>query len=1154
MSPLLRRGCGAGRLALLLLALGHSISPTVCQNPACTGLEDAAASGQCDVTKGLSCVEPFSANAGACLATCCEEVGSPIIVPTGSADCTTLGINECYSPCVADYATDQCRAFETCADAYGDQGLCESVPGCAFDQSMYRCVIAGPVDCTVLGINECYSPCVADYATDQCRAFETCADASMDQEFCETVPGCAFDQSMYQCVATGPVTTTAPTTPPITAVPITGRPTTAIPSTAAPTPAPTTQAPTTAEPTPNPTTQPPTTVDPTPTPTTAGPTLTPTLGPTARQLATCGENCASDSCSAVDESCTDIRDEPHCVYHMPNGAGAICFLTVEGECNGLGALFRVGCSGTFSTEPLAGCDALNNVYPLARCEQIAFNDGCANTFWSNLCAWTCAECASHSPTISPSPSPTASPTPLSELEDQCATEACAMFCTGSCGWDNETGICRTGELTSPTEHRLQLGDCPTLAPTAAGTRTTTTSTGTTVTSTTISSTLTPSDLCERSRQSERCNHILDDPSDRYSHTQCLESDCINASGCVFATDGVTYMQRCELQACIHFDFDPVSCASIGCEYNADLVVCQEDIGQPAPCRAFNWQPDECASNVTDGRCTMLEQGACVEVARDDLQCEFYGESNCPDARCLYVVDTSDESFVSGRCTPVTTTTTTATTATTTTTLTENILTCSAIPSGGRQRCNLAALECTYDLVLSACRDKICSDLSSFQCNNASASVREDSCVWSSEFGACHSAGQPIACRGFGTNETRCDPARCTFLGSCWDVDAEIPCWSYPEATCPSPRCSVAWNYCELFVSTTPPGSTIPALSLVPTPAPTALDNTTAAPSTPPPTTAPVTPLPTAAPLTPPPTATPNLAPTAVRPTVSPSSVPTVAPTVSTTTSTTTLTSSTQTTTTSVHRMFPVPWTFQSDTSIVSLRDPLSVAFFRDRFSAAVAHVAGAARWQVEVVDVNPATGEVSGRLTAIWENLSLDEMNNRVAVEGLRVPPFQIFPATATTVAAETNAPPTVARTPTSNSNKPDDAVAGSSDSSTSSSAGVSRNTLFIVATVVVVLSMGVTLCHMRQQRADQLQAKATMMNPAYDFSRGGSRVLPGSSLASGPAMDMAGSPMPTSPTPSFRGNYDMPVDKAFTFNPSKVHTVKLGAYGFDGRLEDAEA
>lgn len=156
----------------------------------------------------------------------------------------------------------------------------------------------------------------------------------------------------------------------------------------------------------------------------------------------------------------------------------------------LGAHFKIGCSGTFPAEPLAGCDAIHNRQALDRCEEIEFNDGCADSFWTNLCAWTCAGCALHSPTVSPTPAPTASPTLRSELEDQCAVETCAMFCSGSCGWDNTTGICRTGEVTSPKEHRLRLGDCPTPAPTPAATRTTTTSTGTTATSTTTATTQT----------------------------------------------------------------------------------------------------------------------------------------------------------------------------------------------------------------------------------------------------------------------------------------------------------------------------------------------------------------------------------------------------------------------------------------------------------------------------------------------------------------------------------------------------------------------------------------------------------------------------------------------------------------------------------------
>ena len=398
------------------------------------------------------------------------------------------------------------------------------------------------------------------------------------------------------------------------------------------------------------------------------------------------------------------------------------------------------------------------------------------------------------------------------------------------------------------------------------------------------------------------------------------------------------------------------------------------------------------------------------------------------------------------------------------------------------------------------------------------------------------------------------------MDRCWDVDAEIPCLSYPEAACPSPRCSVARGGCERVVSTTTPESTTSALSLVSTPAPTALN---------------VTSLPTAAPtLTPPPTATPNPAPTTVGPTVAPSTAPTEAPTASTTTLTstttiTTATSSTLTTTTSAHQMFPVPWTFQSDTSIHSLSNRLSMALFEDRFAVAMARVLGAARWQVEVVDVNPATGEVSGTLTAVFPILSLLEMNNRVAVEGLHVPPFEMFPAT--TVAVETRAPPltTAALTPPTNSNTPEDDVAASAGSS-SSSDEISRGMLFVVVTAVVVLSMGVTLWHMQQRRAgQQLRAKATMMNPAYDVSpasgRGtlagsadshGSplRVLPGSPLAYGSAMGMAGSPMPTSPTPSFRGTYDFPANKAFTFNLSKVPTIKLGANGLDGHLEDANA
>jgi hypothetical protein len=245
-----------------------------------------------------------------------------------------------------------------------------------------------------------------------------------------------------------------------------------------------------------------------------------------------------------------------------------------------------------------------------------------------------------------------------------------------------------------------------------------------------------------------------------------------------------------------------------------------------------------------------------------------------------------------------------------------------------------------------------------------------------------------------------------------------------------------------------------------------------------------------------------------------------------------------------------------------------MTLFEDRFAVAMASVLGAARWQVKVVDVNPATGEVSVNLTAVDPILSLLEMNNRIAVEGLRVPPFEMFPAT--TMAVETSAPsltPTVL-TPTTNSNTPEDAIAGSAGSS-SSSDEVSRGMLFVVVTAVVVLSMGVTFWHMRQRRADQLRAKATMMNPAYGFSptsgRGtitgsadshGSplRVLPGSPLAYSSGMGMVGSPMPTSPTPSFRGTYDIPADKAFTFNPSKVHTIKLRANGLDGHLEDAEA
>lgn len=234
----------------------------------------------------------------------------------------------------------------------------------------------------------------------------------------------------------------------------------------------------------------------------------------------------------------------------------------------------------------------------------------------------------------------------------------------------------------------------------------------------------------------------------------------------------------------------------------------------------------------------------------------------------------------------------------------------------------------------------------------------------------------------------------------------------------------------------------------------------------------------------------------------------------------------------------------------------------------MARVLGAARWQVEVVAVNPATGEVSGTLTAVFPILSLLEMNNRVAVEGLRVPPFEMFPVT--TVAVETRAPPptTAALTPPTNSNTPEDDIVGSAGSS-SSSDEISRGMMFGVVTAVIVLSMVVTLWHIRQRRAGQQRAKATMMNPAYDFSpasgRGtltGSadshglplRVLPGSPLAYDPVMSMAGSLMPTSPTPSFRGTYDIPANKTFTFNPSKVHTIKLGANGLDGRLEDTKA
>ena len=205
-------------------ATGTTASQTTGQPAACIGLVDISA-GQCDPTKGLRCVEPFSSDAGDCLATCCQEVGFPIVVPTVSTtgpadDCTALGMMGCTPPCVADYTTNQCRAFETCAD-YRDQFACEDSVGCEFDLNTFVCYTAGS-------------------------------------------------------------TTASPTTAaPATAAPA-AEPTTKAPAAAGSTLASTTPTPTTVDPTPTPTTQAPTTVGPTSTPTTAGPTSTPTRGPTTR--------------------------------------------------------------------------------------------------------------------------------------------------------------------------------------------------------------------------------------------------------------------------------------------------------------------------------------------------------------------------------------------------------------------------------------------------------------------------------------------------------------------------------------------------------------------------------------------------------------------------------------------------------------------------------------------------------------------------------------------------------------------------------------------------------------------------------------------------------------------------------------------------------